>query len=74
MWRPLWFVVAYHKESRHTSFPDWQARIRVVETGEVFQDIHELKRTYGLLERSIYNNLRDPSESVFPTYHHFVYA
>lgn len=74
MWRPLWFAVMYHKEAKNTRFPNWRAPIKLVETGETFKDIHELKRTYGLLEMAIHNNLIDPGEYVFPTGHHFVYA
>jgi len=73
-WRPRWFAIQFHKDRRHTDYPNWQAPIILVETGEKFPTVHEAAQTYGELEKGIHSCLINPRDAVWPHGHHYVYA
>lgn len=52
MWRPHWFVIAYHRQFRYPSLR-FNCRIYCPQTEEFFNNSYEMAVKYGLLERQI---------------------
>jgi hypothetical protein len=70
-WRPRWFAIEYHKQFKEPLTVS--GRVQLSETGEVFNDIRQCAKRFGLLEREVVDSIHN-RVPVFPTWQMFQFA
>lgn len=64
MWRPRWFALQYHREKTIDEMLP-HVKIRLIDTGDLFNSVREASMYLGFLERDIIKSL-DSEEVVWP--------
>lgn len=72
-WRPRWFALKYHAQFKDPVSFGFDHEIELIQTGEIFENVRDAAKQYGLLEKEVVLSTHNRSR-VFPTWHEFKLA
>lgn len=70
-WRPRWFAIQYHNQLKQEVAYNFRARIELIETGEIFDDVRQCAVRYGLLEKDVIHACHNHTPLFIPQPFHF---